>query len=46
MQDSSKRSPSQIAELLRSGGGIRGVKLILCAALFTVCCCGAIFYQL
>ena len=36
MQDSSKRSPSQIAELLRSGGGIRGVKLILCVALFTV----------
>ena len=36
MQDPSKRSPSQIAELLRSGGGIRGVKLILCAALFTV----------
>ena len=36
MQDPSKRSPSQIAELLRNGGGIRGVKLILCAALFTV----------
>ena len=36
MQDSSNRSPSQIAELLRSGGGIRGVKLILCVALFTV----------
>ena len=31
-----KRSPSQITELLRSGGGIRGVKLILCVALFTV----------
>ena len=29
----SKRSPSQIAELLRSGGGVRAVKLILCVAL-------------
>ena len=36
MRNSSKRSPSQIAELLRSGGGVRAVKLILCAALFTV----------
>ena len=33
MRDSSKRSPSQIAELLRSGGGVRAVKFILCAAL-------------
>ena len=34
MRNSSKRSPSQIAELLRSGGGVRAVKLILCIALF------------
>ena len=34
MRNSSKRRPSQIAELLRSGGGVRAVKLILCAALF------------
>ena len=34
MRDSSKRNPNQIAELLRSGGGVRGVTLILCAALF------------
>ena len=34
MRDSSKRSPSQIAELLRSGGGVRAVKVILCVALF------------
>ena len=33
MRDSSKRTPSQIAELLGSGGGVRAVKLILCAAL-------------
>ena len=29
-----KRSPSQITELLRSGGGVRAVKVILCVALF------------
>ena len=34
MRNSSKRRPSQIAELLRSGGGVRAVKHILCAALF------------
>ena len=34
MRDSSKKSPSQIAELLRSGGGVRAVKLILCVVLF------------
>ena len=34
MRNSSKRRPSQIAELLRSGSGVRAVKLILCAALF------------
>ena len=34
MRNSSKRRPSQIAELLRSGGGVRAGKLILCAALF------------
>ena len=30
----SKRSRSRFTELLRSGGGVRAVKLILCAALF------------
>ena len=34
MRNSSKRSPSQIAELLRSGGEVRAIKLILCIALF------------
>ncbi len=34
MRNSSKRRPSQIAELLRNGGGVRAVKHILCAALF------------
>ena len=34
IRNSSKRRPSQIAESLRSGGGVRAVKLILCAALF------------
>ena len=34
MRDSSKRRPSRIAELLRSGCGVHAVKLILCAALF------------
>ena len=34
MRDPSKRKPNRITELLRSGGGVRAVQLILCLALF------------